>query len=631
MTVNIKNKRNNKFVEDIVKEVRDDFEQRAYRRRPFEAQWQLNTNFVIGNQYCSVNAVGDVEEVSRDYFWQEREVFNHIASIAETRMAKLSKVRPKMSVRPASGDDDDIMTAKVATKILASASNKLDMSSILSDGTKWSELTGTVFYKVVWDSSSGTAVGCHAGKRVCEGDVRIDVCPPYEIYPYNIACESVAAQPSIIHAKAVHIKEIKSVWGVDVEPENVELATFSMGGNVGGLNVNSAVAGVSRHTGKDYAVVIERYTRPNADLPEGELVIIAGDKLLYYGELPYINGADGTRELPFVKQDALKRAGCFFGTSMVERAIPIQRAYNAVKNRKHEFLNRIAMGVLAVEDGSIDLENLENEGISPGKILVYRQGSTPPVMMNMGSVPNEFSYEEDRLLSEFISVSGVSEIMRSSSIPSSITSGTALQLLLDQDDTRLSVTAENIRAAARIMAQMTLRLYKQFASQTRLGRFVGDEGEVELISWNGSDIGCDDVVFDSENEMNTSQAARQAMIFDLLKAGLLNDENGKLNDAMRYKILDVLGYGSWEMTKDVERLHVAKADKENFSLIDTDPVVSEIDDHQLHIRSHKKFMLGSDFAALKEKRPDAEKALMEHIRQHKKFDLAEKEITNENG
>ena len=45
---------------------------------------------------------------------------------------------------------------------------------------------------------------------------------------------------------------------------------------------------------------------------------------------------------------------------MVERAIPVQRAYNAVKNRKHEFLNRIAMGVLTVEDGSVDTDNLES-------------------------------------------------------------------------------------------------------------------------------------------------------------------------------------------------------------------------------------------------------------------------------
>ena len=43
---------------------------------------------------------------------------------------------------------------------------------------------------------------------------------------------------------------------------------------------------------------------------------------------------------------------------MIERIIPVQRAYNAVKNRKQEFLNRLSMGVITVEDGSVDTDDL---------------------------------------------------------------------------------------------------------------------------------------------------------------------------------------------------------------------------------------------------------------------------------
>ena len=42
------------------------------------------------------------------------------------------------------------------------------------------------------------------------------------------------------------------------------------------------------------------------------------------------------------------------------------------------------MGVLMVEDGSVDTDNLEEEGLSPGKILVYRQGSVKPQLMESG-------------------------------------------------------------------------------------------------------------------------------------------------------------------------------------------------------------------------------------------------------
>ena len=91
----------------------------------------------------------------------------------------------------------------------------------------------------------------------------------------------------------------------------------------------------------------------------------------------------------------------FFGQSMVERAIPLQRAYNAVKNRKHELINRLCGGVLAVEDGSVDTEELEAEGLRPGSVVVYRRGSSPPSMLEQGGVPSALSAEELRLEEEF--------------------------------------------------------------------------------------------------------------------------------------------------------------------------------------------------------------------------------------
>ncbi|MEG1500072.1 MAG: hypothetical protein RR400_03300, partial [Clostridia bacterium] len=83
---------------ELVREVLEDFRKRQNERKPFEAQWQLNMNFLMGNQYCSISESGDVEEFSKQYFWQEREVFNHIAPIIETRLSKLGRVRPSLSV-----------------------------------------------------------------------------------------------------------------------------------------------------------------------------------------------------------------------------------------------------------------------------------------------------------------------------------------------------------------------------------------------------------------------------------------------------------------------------------------------------------------------------------------------------
>ena len=63
---------------------------------------------------------------------------------------------------------------------------------------------------------------------------------------------------------------------------------------------------------------------------------------------------------------------------LVALLIPYQRAYNAIKNREMEYINRQSMGVLFVEDGSVDVDDLCEEGLSGGKVVVYRAGTNAP-------------------------------------------------------------------------------------------------------------------------------------------------------------------------------------------------------------------------------------------------------------
>lgn len=619
------------YEEEKVAEVVKDFHARAAARRAFEAQWQLNCNFVSGNQYVYARADGSVVAGERDYYWQEKECFNHIAPIVETRLAKLQRVRPKMTVRPASGDEDDRLSAKAASKILASACAKLEMDDLISKATVWSEICGSAFYKAVWDPRGGKRVGKRGDRAVYEGDVKIEVCSPFEVYPDDPAHASVDECDSIIHARAVPTEEIKRTFGIEAPSENTDVVA---NGNVclsGGLEGVGTSPMFGRTQSKGCCVLIERYTRARDDLPEGEYVAVAGGKLLACGNLPYRCGADLLPDIPFVKQDCMARAGCFYGTSMVDRCIPIQRAFNAVKNRKHEFMNRIAMGVLAVEDGSVDADNLETEGLSPGKILVYRQGSTPPSLLDPGRVPADFHNEEDRLLGEFISVTGVSEIMRSSSVPSGMTSGVALQLLIEQDDTRLSVSAQEVRSAVRRVAKILLRLYKQYARRPRLIRFVGDEGDVELLRFSASDIGCDDVVFETENELTGTPAQRQSMLFDLYNMGLLGDKDGKVTDAMRNKLLDAVGYGGWADTQETANLQIANARRENAECLQKIPEVREIDDDGLHEDEHVRFMLSSEFNRMCDARKNLMEEMYEHVRAHKRQRKLKREAEENDG
>lgn len=616
--------------EDLVSVVLQDFKKRQNERKQFEATWKLCMNFLMGNQYCSIAPNLEVENNDKQYFWQEREVYNHIAPTLDIRLAKLQKVRPIMSVVPASNDDCDLKTAKLCKKIINSVYNKQELSAQICKATKWSEICGTSFYKIIWNSELGDVIAKDNKNILRTGDIEVSVLSPFEIYPDSVNNENIDDCQSIIHAKAYHIDEIKRIYNVDVKGEDINVFSLeNVGTGLGGLGYNSYATKIVSGIKSNHALVIEKYEKPSKDYPNGRFIIIAGNTLVYNGELPFVNRIDGTRGFPFIKQVSIEQAGSFWGTGIVERLIPVQRAYNAVKNRKHEFLNRISMGVLTVEDGSVDLDNLEEEGLSPGKILVYRQGSNAPRFMSANSVPTDFEREEQALLAEFMTISGVSDILNSSSTYTNL-SGVALQLLIEQDESRISPTSDKIKECTKELGGQILRLYKQFATVPRLLKVAGDNGELELEYFNASDITSEDIVFESDSEISESLAQRRSMVFDLLNAGLLADENGKLSNRMRLKALDLLGFGIWENAQDLNELHTKKASAENVDLANQKDVkVCEIDNHDLHIQEHISYMLGCDYKKRLSKNKNIEKVFLEHIRKHKQMKKMEESLKQE--
>lgn len=605
-------------IEDIVvKETLEDFEERVRARKSFDNQWQLNMNFYMGNQYCDVGYGGFVREMDKQYFWQEREVFNHIAPIIDIRLSKLAKIKPKMQVLPATNEEEDLYTAKVGKKILDSVSNKMNLSAKINQATKWSEICGTSFYKISWNPNLGQVVALEDdGKKIKTGDVDISVCSPFEIYPDSATHESLQECQSLIHARAYTVEEIKQTYGVDVEGKDINV--YSLDGtsvSLGGLGYSGLATKLIETTRKNSAIVLEKYVKQCEKFPNGRLIIVAGDKLVYDGELPYLNGIDGKREFPFVRQICNEEVGNFWGVSMISRLIPIQRAYNAVKNRKHEYINRLTLGVLAVEDGSVDIDNLEEEGLAPGKILVYRQGSSAPKFLGGENVPSDFEKEEEKLLKEFNSLSGTSEIGSMENVSASL-SGVALELLIDENETRLKFTTDSMKSAIKTMAKHILRLYKQFATFPRLIKIVGDDGTLDVFYFKGNDISSDDVQFDTDNETNDTLSQRRTMIFTLLDKGLLADEDGKISNSMKAKIMENIGFGVWDNSVDLRDLHIKNADIENSKLNSgKDVEVKEIDDDELHINQHTAYMLKVLYSGEYDKK--IEKLFLKHIQKHK--------------
>ena len=614
--------------ERLANEITLDFRARREARRNIENAWSLNMQFVAGNQYCDVTPEGDLEEEDLQYYWQTHRVFNHIAPTVDSRVAKLVKSMPEVKATPFSDEDSDMRAAQLSTGILAYSFERAKTGETIADGIMWCEVCGSVFYKVCWDEHAGRKVGLDEnGAPLYEGEACISVTPPYEIFPDRLDCD-FSAISSLIHAQAVTVEYVLDMFGVTVSPDaESEFSGISFGAAVSGATGFGSAAEFTRKTKKNgekaaagRVILLERYTLPTKEHPNGRLEIAAGGKLLYEGDLPYKNGLRGERVLPFVKQDCLKQPSRFFGSSIVDRLIPVQRAYNAVRNRKHEFLSRIAAGVLAVEDGSVDTDALAEEGLAPGKILVYRQGSQPPEMMNLGSIPDDFAREEEWLEKEFSVVSGVSDLSQSST-PTRVTSATGLQLLLSQDDSRMAATKENLCAAMKEIARQVVRLYKQFAGNARLLCVAGEGGKTQTYYFSAEELSCDDVTFAAEPKL--SEEERKETILSLLSAGILTGEDGKISQNNKNRILEAFGLGSYENCRDISALHEECAREENLKMRAGERVeVDELDDHEAHIAEHSRYYFSQEGRALG---ADKRKIFAGHIKLHSRMKAGKNE------
>ena len=140
-------------------------------------------------------------------------------------------------------------------------------------------------------------------------------------------------------------------------------------------------------------------------------------------------------------------------------------------------------------------------------------------MLTLGSVPSEFSAEEDNLIKEFSKVSGTGNITENTDGFTGVTSATGLQLILEQDEERMEFSCQQIKRALRDIGRQILRLYRQFAADVRLLKFTDASDALSITYFKGSDVSTDDVFLATDSEANLSPAQRRTYVYELIDRG----------------------------------------------------------------------------------------------------------------
>lgn len=621
------------YYEDVISDVLEKLSKRKSERSPLEWQWTLNSNFLMGNQFCDINpnVGGAIQQFEPVYDWLEREAFNRIAPLIETRIANLKKIKYLMTVKPSTNELDDYSKADVSTAILRHVQESTDFETRANTMVAWNELCGNCFWLSWWDKDGGEEYvtekivefqenGLENIKEVAyyEGDLDYGLITPYEIYPESIFKQGIDSQRSIIIEQVKSVDDIYDLYGLKVDGTNVETFQLTPVGNGSGFGHESTVMSLGQRTAEDAEKVITYFEKPSKHRPRGRMIIIVGtEHLIYYGDLPY-------EQIPIVQVVCKETAGQFFGRSVIEELIPLQRAYNGCINRIHEYIKRIAIQSYVAAEGSIDVDEYEENGVAPGQIMLYKQGQPPPAPMQNGNLPKEVMEERQNLIRDMEYTAGVSQLMVIGATPSGVTSGTAIDNLRDIDSTRLSLTGDHIRNSVKTLAKIWLKIYKRYANTRRAINYIGANNIAAAITWSNEDIASYDVDFTAENELIISEELQKQRFFEAYNLGLFADASGQIPERVKYKAREYMKIGNYTELMSIDTLQMQAAQRENvFFESGVIPAVSEFDNHEIHIEEHLRYILQMKFQIMKMKSPELAQMLEQHIGQHKQIIQAE--------
>lgn len=612
-----------KTQEKLISWTNDQFSMIKNARSSVERQWYLNLAFFFGKQYVVAKStrVGGVQTTKLFTppapWWRVRPVINRIMPTILKDLATLTGNKPTAIVVPASAEETDMYAAMAGEQIWQSQYDTKKLKATFRRAMWWTLNCGTGYVKTVWNEAKQDITYAHE--------------TPFHVYVPDFRAEDVEDQPFLIHAQLRSEEYVKANFKDMVHP----------GGNLSNakeildpsfLNILDADQLERQHN----TLVLEVWVKPGlmSDFPSGLFMTIVGSTIVQAGEgWPFQHG-----EFPFAKFDYIP-SGKYYGMSLTETLIPLQKEYNRTRGQIIESKNLMAKPKLLYPRGSIDMSKITTE---PGQGIPYTPGFEKPTPLPMQDLPAYVLQELDRILIDWQDIAGQHEVSKGQ-VPTGVTAATAISFLQERDESQLSATFDSMEDGIGKVARHTLSHANEFWDQPRLVKITGTDGSFDAMSFSGADLKDNtDIRIENGSALPQSKAAKQALILDLMKMGFVKPDKG-------LEVMDIGGinkiYDQVQVDKRAaqrENLRMSKMTEELYQQFleqnppEVDPMtgqpgppplpvkVNTWDNHELHVEVHNNFRKGQTFETL----PDFIRAMFEqHVQDHIKA-LGIEQVTN---
>jgi len=543
--------------QDVLTELGKLFEEQKAYRYYYERDWFLNIAFFLGHQYLFYNNRSRRLENPQVPEWRVRLVFNYIKPVVISQVARLLKARPTINVLPGSSEQMDIDAAKTAEKVLDYLWRKLNMAQKIRRLALWFSVCGSSFFRVEWNKDAGERIvedqpvmDPMTGQQVIDekgqpmfehidfnlGEIDVTVMSPFEVYVDPKATTLEDAE-YICLIKFFRKDEFLKRW-----PDKGEKLEFKEEGSSSYHFYENAVLNAFGGYGGGYhaapsgkqepgCVVQEWIFKPNKEYQHCRRIYVTNNTLLETIEDPLLKG-----DFPLFKFDDIVVPGRFFSDGVVQDLRPLNKEYNRTRSQIVEIKNLMAKPKWTVPKGA----GLKSNSITsePGEVIVYN-GTLEPKPVTPPQIPQYVFEHAAKVLEDMQNISNVRSV--SLRPPSRITSGIAISAMQEQDESAFGPTAQEFEASLEKVAFRMLWLIHQKYEEERLFQIMGRDGQPEVFSFKGSDMGDKfDVIIQTGSALPRSKVAKQELILRLTELGLF----GPIEDPMvRQKILRLLEVG----------------------------------------------------------------------------------------
>ncbi len=541
-------------------------------RAPFEPDWWLNTAFYAGQQYTDWDdrnkTLATVPRPKGQTEHTPRPVANKIAHFVMQSHAAAMAHNPGAEVRPGTADDADRSFARVAQAYLddITGPTQINWPMVRSEALMWALTPGTAWLKWYMDEAKGrpTVVA------LSPFDVAID--------PY---CKSWRDARYLIHTQFLDAEAVYDAYGVSVRAEGREkvdtlksavLSSMGYSPNLSGVTVNELWQRPSRrHPGGRYAV----WTNG------GRLLQVPTDLPYLHLRLPMSTG------LPFSMLGAVPVPGLAYMHSFVKAMRPLQMELNSAHQQL--LVSGKAFGspkMFMDSELAKSMEHLPTD--APNELLIGdTQGGRlqPPQLLQPSAMADNGAI--GILVGEMQDAVGMHEVSNGGA-PGRVDSARALEMLRNEDLSRLAILNSTLDAAIGDGFWQLLQLAKQYVPDEQLATTYTRSGEPEVRKFKASRLSERHTVHViSAAAMPKTQAARNEYLLSLWNAQIVTDPR------VMSELLELPYSGSASETEQ----DVRQATNENILLAEGVPLTPNAwDNHERHVREHNAFRKTAEFA-----------------------------------